>query len=374
MRLLKQRQVERALGPIIIDLPSDRLTSEDREILLHPYVGGVILFSRNFECAKQISALAKQIHGLRSPALLVCVDHEGGRVQRFREGFTHIPAMRKLGVAYDQNAKQALQDAKDLGWLLAAELRACNIDFSFTPVLDLDYGLSTVIGDRAFHEKPAVVAEIASAFQEGLKSAGMISVGKHFPGHGYVVADSHTELPVDDRTLEDILSTDFYPFKVLVRAGMNAVMPAHVVYKQVDNLPAGFSAFWIQEILRKQLGFSGLVISDDLSMAGAHSIGPVAYRAEAAFEAGCDAVLVCNDRAAAIDVLDQLPKKALNLKKESLGRLMPPFPFLESLAQLQEEEAWQLAVSVAEKIHALELPTEASKIQIAEYRSQIELM
>ena len=374
MRLMKRRLVERALGPVIIDLMGDTLTAEERETLLHPYVGGVILFSRNFECVAQIKSLIKQIHELRTPPLLVSVDHEGGRVQRFKEGFTHIPPMRKLGVAYDQSPETALKDAETLGWLLAAELRTCGIDYSYTPVLDLDYGSSTVIGDRAFHSDPAIVAKLATAFITGLSDEGMSNVGKHFPGHGYVVADSHLELPVDNRTFEEIADADLRPFVSLVRAGLAGIMPAHVVYPKVDSFAAGFSPYWLQEVLRKEMGFSGVIISDDLSMAGAISIGPPPMRAEAAFEAGCDAILVCNNRQAAIEVLDKTPKKIIRKPKQSLEKLMPAMPFIETMEDLKQTEEFNIAQKVAEKIHALELPEEAGKIKVAEYKSVIELM
>ena len=350
MDIVKREQIKRPLGPVMIDIGTERLTREDRDILSHPAVGGVILFSRNYENPAQLTDLVAQLHRLRTPDLLVAVDHEGGRVQRFRDAFTIIPAMRKLGILYDKDPATALEDAHTLGWLLAAELRACGLDFSFTPVLDIDYGVSTVIGDRAFHSSPQVVAALASAFFDGLKDAGMPAIGKHFPGHGYVALDSHTELPVDNRDFETVMQTDMLPFRYLFRNGMQAVMPAHVLFPRIDSRPAGFSPFWLREVLRKQMGFSGVIVSDDLSMAAAMSAGDVLSRAESAFDAGCDAVLVCNDREAAVSVLDFLPTALLRMPKVSLSYLRPAFDFPWRFNELQLQEDHAYAVHIAEKI------------------------
>lgn len=287
------------LGPVMLDVTGTTLTEDDRKRLLHPLTGGVILFSRNFESPAQLTALTAEITALRTPALLIAVDHEGGRVQRFRDGFTAIPPMRELGVAWDKNATQAKQLAQDTGYILATELRAHGVDITFAPVLDVDYKRSSVIGDRAFHADPEIIAPLAQALVHGFHLGGMSSVGKHFPGHGHVRADSHHEVPVDDRSYVDIEQCDLIPFRRLIGAGLGAVMPAHVIYPQVDASPAGFSAKWLKQILRKQLEFEGVIFSDDLSMEGAKGVGDIVARAKAALTAGCDMVLVCNDAGAA---------------------------------------------------------------------------
>jgi len=290
-------------GPVVLGIEGPGLGPADRERLLHPLTGGVILFTRNFESPEQLTALTAAIHALRSPALLIAVDHEGGRVQRFRDGFTAIPPMRTLGDLWDEDVAGAAQAAAQLGRTLASELRAHGVDFSFAPVLDLDHGASAVIGDRAFHRNPNAVAHLASAFHDGLRAGGMAAVGKHFPGHGFVAADSHTEVPVDLRPMAEIVADDLVPFGVLVGHGLEAVMPAHVIYPEVDDEPAGYSRTWLQQILRGRLGFDGLIFSDDLGMAGAQGAGDLVARAEASVAAGCDMVLACNDFAAADDLL-----------------------------------------------------------------------
>jgi beta-N-acetylhexosaminidase len=280
------------------------LTPEDRERLAHPLVGGVILFARNFASPAQLAALTAEIRALRAPPLLIAVDHEGGRVQRFREGFAAIPPMRRLGEQWDRDVAAAAREAMRLGWTIASELRAHGVDFSFTPVLDLDFGTSTVIGDRAFHRNPNAAAHLAAALREGLRAGGMAAVGKHFPGHGFVAADSHVAMPVDDRPLDRLIADDLVPFATMVGQGLEGVMPAHVVYPAVDAQPAGYSAKWLRDILRGRLGFDGMIFSDDLEMAGAHGAGDIVARASAASTAGCDMVLVCNDFAAAERLLD----------------------------------------------------------------------
>lgn len=290
-------------GPVVIGVEGIVLTASDRERLLHPLIGSVVLFARNFEATAQLKALTQQIRALREPCLLVAVDHEGGRVQRFRDGFTAIPAMRTLGEAWDRDVALAAREAKRLGLTIANELRAHGVDFSFTPVLDLDYGASTVIGDRALHSNPNAAAHLACALHEGLRAGGMAGVGKHFPGHGYVAADSHTDVPVDARTYAEIVAADLVPFAVLAKRGLEAIMPAHVLYPAVDPLPAGYSRIWLREILRGKLGFDGLIFSDDLGMAGAQGAGDLVARAEASLAAGCDMVLACNDFVAADDLL-----------------------------------------------------------------------
>ena len=292
-------------APLIIDVASTRLTKTDKRRLAHPLVGGVILFARNWEHREQLTRLCKQIKKVRAD-LLICVDHEGGRVQRFRtDGFTHLPAMRTLGDlwfggksgAQGEAALAACNAATAAGYVLGAELRACGVDFSFTPVLDLDHGGSTVIGDRAFSRDARVTTLLASALMHGLLQSGMRNCGKHFPGHGYVKADSHVDIPVDERSLPIILADDAAPYGWL-NASLSSVMPAHVIYPQVDSRTAGFSSRWLNDILRAQLGFTGAVFSDDISMAGARQIDgrEVTYTEAAitALEAGCDMVLLCN--------------------------------------------------------------------------------
>jgi beta-N-acetylhexosaminidase len=285
-------------GPVVIGVEGLELTADDRARLAHPLVGGVILFARNYAEPGQLTALTTDIHASREPRLPIAVDHEGGRVQRFRAGFTAIPPMRALGESWDGDVVRAAHEAAALGATIGTELRAHGVDFSFTPVLDLDWGSSTVIGDRAFHADPNAVAHLASALRRGLRSAGMAAVGKHFPGHGHVAADSHHEIPVDERAAAAIFAKDLVPFAANVKDGLEGIMPAHVVYPQVDAQPAGYSRVWLQEILRGRLGFDGLVFSDDLDMAGAHGAGDMLARADAAIGAGCDVVLLCNDFAA----------------------------------------------------------------------------
>lgn len=304
------------LGPLIVCVQGLALTDREREVLAHPWIGGVIYFTRNFESKKQIRDMSREIHAIRrqgSAPLLICVDHEGGRVQRFREGFTEIPAMSTLGAMWDPDDtdKQlaALARARQLGFTLASELRDVGVDFSFTPVLDLDWGRSEIIGERAFHHDPRVVAQLSAALMHGLSLAGMKNCGKHFPGHGWPQADSHLALPVDERNLDEILQQDALPYARIGSPALSSVMPAHILYTQVDNLPAGFSRIWLKDILRQRLGFDGVIISDDLSMAGAAVLDDVADRAQTAFEAGCDATLICNRPDLVDRALDELPKR-----------------------------------------------------------------
>ena len=286
------------LGPLMIDVAGLELTDAERERLTHPLVGGVILFKHNYRDPQQLTALCAAIHRLRSPALPIAIDHEGGRVQRCREGFTHVPPMRRLGELWDSDRTAAREAASSLGYLLAAELRACGVDYSFTPVLDLDWGPSGVIGDRAFHKNPDAVAELAGALIDGLRAAGMGCCGKHFPGHGWVAADSHLAIPVDERSLAE-MEPDLTPYRHLK---LDGVMPAHVIYPKVDPRPAGFSPVWLQK-LRTEFKFDGVIFSDDLSMEGAAFAGNMVQRAEAAWAAGCDMLLICNSPDAVADVL-----------------------------------------------------------------------
>ncbi len=316
------------LGPVMCDVAGHALDPAERARLTHPLVGGVILFSRNYRDPEQLAALCQDIHALRSPHLLIGVDHEGGRVQRFRTGFTVLPPMRTLGTLWDDHPQRARRLARDAGYVLAAELRAAGVDFSFAPVLDLDYGGSTVIGDRALHRNPQAVSELAHALVLGMQEAGMSAVGKHFPGHGYVAADSHVAVPVDERTLSDLEFADLLPFRQLIDLGLAGVMPAHVVYPRVDSQPAGFSHRWLSEILRGELGFEGVIFSDDLTMEGASVAGDVTARARVALAAGCDMVLVCNRPDLADQVLRHLawPPTPMSLIRFARmhGRPHPP--------------------------------------------------
>jgi len=294
-----------APGPAIIDVVGTALRDDDRGRLSHRAVGGAILFARNYESPSQLRALVAEIRSLR-PDILLCVDHEGGRVQRFRAGFSPLPPMRQLGEMWDRDRRAACSAARATGLVIATELAAHGLDFSFAPVLDLDYGSSSVIGDRAFHSDPLAVGELAVAFIAGLADGGMAAVGKHFPGHGYAVADSHVEVPRDERPLQEILARDVAPYGPAIAAGLAAVMPAHVIYTQVDSEPAGYSRFWLQDVLRERLGFAGMIFSDDLSMEGAGTAGSVPERAQAAIAAGCDMVLLCNDPRGQEQLLDAL--------------------------------------------------------------------
>jgi len=304
----------------MLDVVGKTLTDDDVRRLAHPMTGGVILFARHFDNRAQLVALTDAIRAVRDD-LLIAVDHEGGRVQRFRtDGFTVLPAMRRLGELWDKDVLLATKVATAVGYILASELRACGIDLSFTPVLDLDYGQSKAIGDRAFHRDPRVVALLAKSLNHGLSLAGMANCGKHFPGHGYVEADSHVAVPVDDRPLDAILAEDAMPYDWL-GLSLAAVMPGHVIYPQVDAKPAGFSRIWVQEILRGRLRFTGAVFSDDLSMEAARQGGTLAEAAQAALSAGCDMVLVCNQPEEAEKVLDALRAAPMKASRRRVRRL-----------------------------------------------------
>ena len=314
------RKIRRPLGPVVLDPAGAALTEDDRRRLLHPATGGVILFSRNYDNPEQLRALTDEIERLRQPALPVCVDHEGGRVQRFREGFTAIPPMRELGRLWDRDREAARVAAQAAAYIIAAELAAHGVDFSFAPVLDLDFGASAVIGDRALHFDPNAVGALAAAMVRGFADGGMAAVGKHFPGHGFAAADSHLTVPRDERSVSEILRKDVLPYKLAIEAGLAGVMPAHVVYPQADREPAGYSKYWLQEVLRGRLGFTGLIFSDDLSMEGASTAGGIPERARAALAAGCDMVLLCNDPAGQEILLDSLREVSL-VKPERLNRM-----------------------------------------------------
>ena len=293
-------------GPLMLDIAGTELDDQDRDALRHPAAGGVILFRRNYRSPEQLQALVNEIHALREPSLLVAVDQEGGRVQRFSEGFTTLPPAAWFGDLFDEDPQRSLEYTRLIGWLMASELRSVGVDFSFAPVLDLSRDLSQVIGDRAFHAQPSIVAQLAHAWMQGVHDAGMPAVGKHFPGHGGVVEDSHEALPIDHRRPEDVMMEDLLPFERMIGYGMEAIMPAHVIYEKASPELAGFSRYWLQEILRGKLGFQGVIFSDDLTMAAAGEAGGYPERAKAALAAGCDMILVCNNREGALSVLDAL--------------------------------------------------------------------
>jgi len=294
------------LGPLMLNVEGIELSAEDRELLLQPCVGGVILFERNYESPSQLTDLVSSIRELRDPKLLVAVDQEGGRVQRFRDGFTVLPAASKIGEIYSCEPLRALELARGLGWLLASELRCFCIDFSFAPVLDLRKHHIGAIGERAFHEEPVSVASLAKAEIEGLADAGMIGVGKHFPGHGSVSLDSHHVTPVDEREFDVVAQTDLLVFERMIRHGLAAIMSSHIIFPRIDSALVTCSRRWMSDILRGHLRFEGVIFSDDLSMRGARQAGDLVIRCEAALHAGCDMILVCNDRRGAIEVVDRL--------------------------------------------------------------------
>ena len=308
------------LGPLMIDVQGTSLTQEDRELLANPLVGGLILFTRNFATIEQLEELIREARSVRSPPLLIGVDHEGGRVQRFRKEFTVMPSMRTIGRQYDMDETLGRQLARQCGWLLAAELRSVGVDISFAPVVDLDYGVSSVIGDRAFHKDPRVVAELALAFLNGMRDAGMAGTAKHFPGHGAVAPDSHVAMPVDRRELAD-MDEDLYPYQRLIDNGLASIMAAHVVFSAVDPLPAGFSRRWLQGELRGRMGFTGAIFSDDLNMAGAGIVGDMPERVRAALAAGCDMVPCCNNRQGVLQVIESLRGSEDPVSQIRLARL-----------------------------------------------------
>jgi beta-N-acetylhexosaminidase len=294
-----------SLGPLMVDIAGTELSADDVRVLAHPLVGSVLLFTRNYSNPRQVAELTANIRSLRTPHLLIAVDHEGGRVQRFREGFTRLPAARLLGRRFDADRRDGLNLAQSVGWLLASELRAVGVDFSFAPCVDLDYGVSEIIGDRAFHTDPDFVAQLAVATMAGMREAGMAAIAKHFPGHGAVVADSHIALPVDRREFAD-LEADIRPYRPLIDNNLAGIMAAHVVFPAVDALPASLSKRWITGVLRGELGFHGCVFADDLTMAGAAAFGDAIARAELALGAGCDVLPICNDRPSVELVLGRL--------------------------------------------------------------------
>jgi len=335
-----------ALGQLMLDLEGLELTAVERELLQHPQVGGVILFSRNYQSPEQLMQLVKTIRLATSRRLLIAVDQEGGRVQRFKTGFTTLPPMQQFGKLYEQDPAKAKAWAHNAGWLMAAELLAFDIDFSFAPVLDLDRGVSEVIGDRSFHSSPEVVATLGAAICAGIQEAGMATVGKHFPGHGSVAVDSHIALPIDERDYQTIAELDMIPFQRLA-SQLDGIMPAHIIYRQADPMPAGFSSFWLQSVLRQQLKFQGTIFSDDLVMAGAAIAGNFAERADKALKAGCDMVLVCNNRDAAIAVIDALGD---NIDLTSQQRLLKMQAKVKANLTATHPERWQQAVKQIETL------------------------
>ncbi len=335
-----------SLGPVMLDIEGLSLTPADRDLLLQPAVGGVILFTRNFESVDQVTDLVAEIRALRSPPLIIAVDHEGGRVQRFRDGFTLMPPVRDIGLEYDRDTESGLDAARQAGWLIGSELRAAGIDLSFAPCVDLDWGVSEIIGNRAFHKKPEVVADLANAFSRGMRSAGMAAIAKHFPGHGAVLADSHLKLPVDRREY-GLLLEDMRPYERLINNGAIAgVMLAHIVYREVDAMPAGFSEYWIQRELRGRLGFGGAVFCDDLSMKATADYGSMAERGRLALDAGCDMILVCNDRNRAQRAVAALNDYSNPLSLVRLARLHGTGHVLRETLLASDE--WQAANALFE--------------------------
>ncbi len=345
-----------SLGPVMMGLEGPALSAEEREMLVHPLVGGVLLFSRNYASPEQLEGLCAEIHGLREPRLIIAVDHEGGRVQRFQQGFTPLPAVALLGRLYEGEPRRALALARVTGWLMAVELRSVGVDLSFAPVLDLDRGQCAVIGERAFHRDPEVVAELAHQYMRGMHEAGMAATGKHFPGHGGVREDSHLTLPVDGRGVEDLLLEDVLPFERMIHHGMEAVMTAHVRYPQAHEAVASFSPFWVEGILRRRLAFEGVVFSDDLAMAAAAGAGDMPARARAALAAGCDMVLACQERGHAETVLDGLGDWRKPVTCLRLARLHGRGEV--SRASLRRDARWRDAVAQVtgyDEPHNLEL-------------------
>lgn len=343
------------MGPLMIDVQGTSLTAEDIELLQHPLVGGLILFTRNYQSPRQLSQLTSAIKKNASNNIIIAVDHEGGRVQRFREGFSQIPPMGQIWNVANEHLPTAITYAKAAGILMATEVQAVGIDISFAPVLDIN-GVSDVIGDRAFHQDPALITLLAKAFIEGMKSVGMLATAKHFPGHGSVKEDSHIALPVDQRSAQEVFSVDMIPFKKLI-THVAAVMPAHVIFPAVDQHAVGFSRKWLQDILRNELGFDGVIFSDDLSMQGASVVGGFIERAEAAQQAGCDMLLACNNRSAVIDILDNANIKCVAESEHRLKNMLykgdlSPHVMMNAWEKRKEQPIWQYASDIVANIVA----------------------
>lgn len=330
-------------GSVMLDVAGLTLTAVEKDMINHPNTGAVILFSRNYQNPNQVSTLISEIRTARQGDILIAVDQEGGRVQRFQTGFTRLPP----AAFFAEHPELAFE----AGWLMAAELLAVGIDFSFAPVLDIDCGVSEIIGNRSFSSQPELATQLASDFRAGMHTAGMAATGKHFPGHGAVALDSHLTLPIDNRDLETIRAKDLRPFRELIKQGLEAIMPAHVVYPNVAPEAAGFSSFWLQEILRKELGFNGVIFSDDLTMEGAASVGDYPQRAALALAAGCDMVLVCNNPAAAKEVLESLPLVKNPLREQRL-ETMKGQVYIDKV-ELPKSVYWQkLTAKFTEFAHA----------------------
>ena len=338
------------LGPLMIDVAGPALTAEDRELLRRPLVGGVILFTRNYTDPAQLAALTAEIHGLRSPPHIIAVDQEGGRVQRFRTGFAGLPPARRIGQEFELDPAAGTDCARTLGWLMAAQLRCCGVDLSFAPVVDLDYGLNEAIGTRAFHGAADTVGALAVAYMQGMREAGMAATAKHFPGHGAVVADSHLQLPVDRREWAD-LAADLAPYRRLIANGLPGIMVAHILFPQLDAAaPASLSRRWVHGVLRGDLHFQGAVFSDDLSMGAAAAGGDIVERSRRALDAGCDMLLICNDRqgaARAVEHLDRQPDATAHLRLVRMRGREARTP-----EQLQASMQWRHAQEVLARLAA----------------------
>jgi len=349
-----------SLGPVMLDVFGLTLTELDRKRLAHDQVGGVILFSRNYESPDQLKALVTEIHAVRTPHLLVAVDQEGGRVQRFRDQFQSLPAIARLGDLYDEDPAKAIEYSQIFGWIMASELLYYGIDLSFAPVLDLGNPISNVIGDRAFHHHFEQVSRLANAWIRGMSEAGMEAVGKHFPGHGSVEGDSHHVMPFDRRDFVAIEQSDLIPFRRVINTHLAGIMMAHVVYERVDSLTAGFSKIWVDSVLRQQLGFEGVVFSDDLSMNGAESVGGYAERARLSLAAGCDILLVCNNSIGADEVLDSL--QGYNNPTSQLRMVRLHGKPSASIKNLFSTPKWHQATAVLEAFNRQSIPSESGDL------------
>jgi beta-N-acetylhexosaminidase len=326
------------IGPVMLDLMGTELTSDEQTLLQHPLVGGVILFTRNYVSMNQITELCQAIREARTTPILIAVDQEGGRVQRFRESFTRLPSMGSIGESYDQSPDEAVLLAEACGWIMASEMLAIGVDLSFAPVLDLNKQMNQVVGDRAFHRYPEGVITLARALIKGMRAAGMASTGKHFPGHGTTAVDSHVGIPIDSRDLSTIITDDMQPFIALAKE-LDAIMPAHILFPAVDNKAVGFSEYWLQSVLRTQLQFSGIIFSDDLNMQGASMGGDYSARSEAALNAGCDMILICNNRPAATEILNYLQKHSSLIEDKHFNKFQGRFS--HTMTQLHQTEEWQ---------------------------------
>lgn len=339
------------LGPVFVGIEGYALTPNEIALLQHPLVGGVVLFTRNIDTPEQVRALTTQLRSLRQPELIITVDQEGGRVQRLVNGFTRLPHMRQCGQLFEKDPALALQVVHTLGWLLAAEVLSVGIDMSFAPVLDVDTGISEIIGQRSISSSAIDVAVVMTALMKGMRSAGMPATGKHFPGHGGVRADSHLQLPIDDRPWEELFASDIQPFQYLIQHGLNAIMPAHVIYSAIDEQPAGFSTRWMQDVLRHQLGFKGVIISDDLGMQAAKCVGNLTARAQCALKAGCDVVLICNELDEIANTLADLAHTQHHDTTQHILTLRGNTQ--QTYTELRNTQAWQDAVTLIEQYFPL---------------------